>query len=75
MGLFKFDRCIAIVYNKNNSDLYTEIIEYDSIAFDSLIEKAKSILLAETPPDNYIPETDYRIKSYMTPGPTSLLSR
>ena len=68
MGLFKFTQCIAIVYNKNNSDLYTEIIQYDSSAFDSLIEKAKNILLAETPPDNYIPETDYRIKSYMTPG-------
>ena len=68
MGLFKFTQCIAIVYNKNNSDLYTEIIQYDSDAFDSLIEKAKSILLAEAPPDNYIPETDYRIKSYMTPG-------
>ena len=68
MGLFNFKHCISIVYNKNNSDLYTEIIKFDKMLFDSLMEKAENILLAETPPDNYIPETDYRIKSYMTPG-------
>jgi hypothetical protein len=68
MGLFNFKHAIAIVYNKNNSDLYTEIIKYDNDAFNSLMEKAENILLAEIPPDNYIPETDYRIKSYMTPG-------
>ena len=68
MGLGKLKHCIAIVYNKNNSDLYTEIIEYDKDFFDSIMNKAENILLAEIPPDNYIPETDYRIKNYMTPG-------
>jgi len=71
MGLFNFKHCIAIVYNKNNSDLYTEIIEFDKIAFDSLMEKAENILLAEAPPDNYIPETDYRIRSFMSPAQQS----
>ena len=52
MGLFNFKHCIAIVYNKNNSDLYTEIIKFDKMLFDSLMEKAENILLAETPPDN-----------------------
>ena len=68
MGFFKFKHAIAIVYNKNNSDLYTEIVEFDRELFDSLIEKAKNVLLSESPPENYIPETDYRIRSYMTPG-------
>ena len=67
MGLAKLKHFIAIVYNKNNSDLYTEVIEYDKDFFDSLIDKAKNILSLDTPPDNYIPETDYRIKNYMTP--------
>ena len=68
MGFFKFKHAIAIVYNKNNSDLYTEIVEFDKDLFDALIEKAKNVLLSESPPENYIPETDYRIRSYMTPG-------
>ncbi len=67
MGLFNFKHCIAIVYNKNNSDLYTEVVEYDKILFDSLTDKAKDILTREDPPENYIPETDYRIRSFMTP--------
>ena len=33
MGLFKLDHCIAIVYNKNNSALYTEIIDFDYLKF------------------------------------------
>jgi hypothetical protein len=31
-----------------------------------LMEKAEHILLTNTPPDNYIPETDYRIRSFMS---------
>ena len=68
MGLFKFKHAIAIVYNKNNSDLYTEIVEFDRDLFDTLMDKAKNVLLSESPPENYIPETDYRIRSYMTPA-------
>ena len=66
MGLFNFKHAIAIVYNKNNSDLYTEVVEFDKILFDSLMDKAKDILSREDPPENYIPETDYRIRSFMT---------
>jgi len=66
MGLFKLDHCIAIVYNKNNSALYTEIVDFDYLKFEMLMEKAENILLTNTPPDNYIPETDYRIRSFMS---------
>ena len=67
MGLFKLSHCIVIVYNKNNSALYTEVIDFDLEKFSMFMDKAKNILLADAPPDNYIPETDYRIRSYMTP--------
>ena len=67
MGLFKLSHCIVIVYNKNNSALYTEVIDFDLQKFNMFMEKAKSILLANTPPENNIPVTDYRIRSYMTP--------
>ena len=66
MGLFKLDHCIAIVYNKNNSALYTEIVDFDYLKFEMLMEKAENLLLTNTPPDNYIPETDYRIRSFMS---------
>jgi hypothetical protein len=66
MGLFKMDHCIAIVYNKNNSALYTEVIDFDYLKFEMLMEKAEHVLKTNTPPDNNIPETDYRIRSFMS---------
>ena len=66
MGLFKIDHCIAIVYNKNNSALYTEVIDFDYLKFEMFMEKAENILKTKTPPENHIPLTDYRIRSYMS---------
>ena len=66
MGLFKLDHCIAIVYNKNNSALYTEVIDFDYLKFEMFMEKAENILKTKTPPENHIPLTDYRIRSYMS---------
>jgi hypothetical protein len=66
MGMFKLKRCISIVYNKNNSDLYTEIIDFDEELYDLYLEKAKRIVESQEPPENRIPETDYRIRSFMS---------
>ena len=66
MGMFKLKKCIAIVYNKNNSDLYTEVIDFDEELYDMFMDKAKRIVESAEPPENKIPETDYRIRSFMS---------
>ena len=63
MGAFKLDKCLALVYNKNNSDIYTEVINKDEEIFQSMLTKARRIITSENPPESLIPETDWRIKS------------
>ena len=63
MGAFKLDKCLALVYNKNNSDIYTEVINKDEEIFQSMLAKARRIITSENPPESLIPETDWRIKS------------
>ena len=63
MGAFKLDKCLALVYNKNNSDIYTEVINKDEEIFQSMLTKARRIITSENPPESLVPETDWRIKN------------
>lgn len=63
MGAFKLDKCLALVYNKNNSDIYTEVINKDEEIFQSMLAKARRIITSENPPESLVPETDWRIKN------------
>ena len=63
MGAFKLPKSLALVYNKNNSDIYTEVIKYNHDLFVSLIEKAKRIITAPEPPDLFLSENDWKVKN------------
>ena len=63
MGSFKLPKSLALVYNKNNSDIYTEVIKYNHDLFVSLIEKAKRIITSPEPPDLFLSENDWKVKN------------
>lgn len=44
MGLSKIEKCLFVVYNKNNSDYYSEIVDFDEFEFASLRVKAETAL-------------------------------
>lgn len=51
MGFEKLERCVFLVYNKDNSDIYTEIVHFQPRTFSALQEKAKRIIVANSIPD------------------------
>ena len=63
MGAFKLPKSLALVYNKNNSDIYSEVIKYNDELFQSLIEKAKRIITSPEPPDLFLSENDWKVKN------------
>ena len=63
MGAFNLDKSLALVYNKNNSEIYTEVIAKDEEIYQSMLIKAERIITSEQPPESLVPETDWRIKS------------
>jgi hypothetical protein len=50
MGLMDLPRAFYLVENKNDSSLYTEIVDFDQTAFEQLMAKAKRIIEATEPP-------------------------
>jgi hypothetical protein len=67
MAAFDLKRALIIVYNKNDSDLYIEIVEARDGILDEMTEKAKLIIQADSPPPSPYSSTDYRIRKFMTP--------
>ena len=63
MGAFKLPKSLALVYNKNNSDIYSEVIKYNDELFQSLIEKAKRIITSPEPADLFLSENDWKVKN------------
>ena len=66
MAAFDLKRALIIVYNKNDSDIYTEIVEARDGVLEEMIEKAKLIIQADSPPPSPYSSTDYRIRKFMT---------
>lgn len=51
MGYGGQERGLFVVENKNNQELYTERVKFDSTAFEELKAKAKRVIEATTPPE------------------------
>lgn len=47
----RMQRALYISINKNTDDIYTEIVEFNKVFSDQLMQKAESIIYAETPPN------------------------
>lgn len=50
MGLLELDRALYYAVNKDTDELYVEWVHFDAEAFDNLINRGRSILLASEPP-------------------------
>lgn len=50
MGLFEYDRALYLAVNKNDDTVYKERVKFDRARFDQLMERAKMIIIADTPP-------------------------
>lgn len=44
MGMAQFEKGVLVVYNKNNSEYHSEIIEYDEFYYQSLRQKVENVL-------------------------------
>lgn len=50
MGLTGMERALYLAENKDTSDLYSERVEFDLVEFNRLVERARRIVTAATPP-------------------------
>jgi len=50
MGLSGIEQSIILVFNKDNSHLYEELIKFDNLHYELLVERARQISLATEPP-------------------------
>lgn len=51
MGLFKIERCLYLVVNKNTDEIYTEWIHFDKDDYRDILNRAKSIIDCRTAPE------------------------
>jgi hypothetical protein len=51
LGALQLDFAIAIVFNKNTSDIYPEKLHFDPIHYGRLVEKARRVIEAPELPD------------------------
>ncbi|TQV76646.1 hypothetical protein FLL45_01420 [Aliikangiella marina] len=65
MAKTNLDRALEIVYNKDTSELYCEVIKFEKFAWAGLKDKAERILEAIIPPESSYPNRNYfEIKNY-----------
>ena len=53
MGGLGLTKCMVIVVNKNNSEVYTQIIDYDPNIWEKAQERAERVITSEGPPWKY----------------------
>ena len=63
MGAMSLTHALVVVVNKNNSEIYSEIIEFDPVIWEKAQEKAKKIICSDAPPPPSRSESDWRIKN------------
>lgn len=67
MGETGMRHALVAVYDKNTSEVHHEIIEFDELAYQSLVSKAERLVDAPEPPTSMYPSAaDYRCKILMT---------
>ena len=62
MGCFNLKKAMAVVMNKNNSEIYSEIIDFNPSIWEQAQEKAKRIISSDKPPSG-LSSTDWRLKN------------
>ena len=64
MGALGLTKCMVVVVNKNNSEIYSEVIDYNESVWERAKEKAERIICSDAPPkDTRRSEKDWRMKS------------
>jgi len=53
MGYLDLTGCLFVIYNKNNSDIHLEFLEFDKDEFNILQDKAQRIILSKNPPERF----------------------
>lgn len=51
MGKLDLKQALYVCYNKNTSEYYTEIVEFNQIIYSDIDRKFNSVLMSEFPPD------------------------
>lgn len=51
MGYFKLKWALYLAVNKNDDDIYAEIVEFDQRVYDAYVQRAEYIVLSPTPPE------------------------
>jgi|TARA_R110001632_G_scaffold44670_1_gene113479 hypothetical protein len=62
MGCFDLKKTMVVVMNKNNSQIYSEIIDFNPEIWEQAQEKAKRIISSDKPGAG-LNETDWRLKN------------
>ena len=62
MGLFNVDKTMVIVVNKNDSNVYTEIIDFNPSIWEQAQERAERLVFSNKIPDG-MSENDWRLKN------------
>ena len=64
MGALGLTKCMVVVMNKNNSEIYSEVIEYNAAIWERAQEKAERIICSDVPlKDTQRSEKDWRMKN------------
>ena len=65
MGIFGVTKTLIVVVNKNNNEIYSEIIDYNPSIWEQAQEKANRIIASDAIPDG-LSEKDWRLKNETT---------
>lgn len=53
MKYFRLSKCLFVVLNKDNQEIYMEIVSYDEFESERLIQRGKHILTLDTEPERH----------------------
>ena len=59
MLFMKLERALVVVYNKNNSELYFERIQFDKLYAEMMVSKAETILESSEEPERAYPKSNF----------------
>lgn len=62
MGIFNLDQALVVVVNKNNSKIYSEIVDFIPNIWEEAQRKAEHIICSDAPPQG-MGEKDWRLKT------------
>jgi hypothetical protein len=60
------DACHVVVMNKNNSELYEEVVPFDEVVWEQIKLKCENLVAMTSVPHPTMTPNDYRVKNFMT---------